>query len=294
MNGLAACSGIGGLELGLHIALDGYRTVCHVEREAFCAAALVARMEDAALDQAPVWDDIKTFDGRPWRGIVDIVTAGYPCTPFSVAGRRRGTEDPRHLWPHVARIIRECEPGLVFCENVSGHLSLGFREVAGELQGMGYWVAATLLTAAEVGAPHKRERLFFLAKNSERKRCGGGGLLRDSPGVERKIQTEGLRGPLAELADARGSELEEREGGTIAGPFPAPWPPGPADIDGWARVLERRPELAPAVITPIRRVDDEFSSRVDRLMALGNAVVPIQAAVAFVCLGIESGIIEGG
>ena len=77
----------------------------HVERETFAAATLVARMEDASLDQAVVWDDVGTFDGRPWRGAVDIVTAGYPCQPFSVAGRRLGSEDPRHLWPHVARII---------------------------------------------------------------------------------------------------------------------------------------------------------------------------------------------
>lgn len=120
-------------------------------------------MEDAALDPAPVWDDVATFDGRPWRGAVDIVTAGYPCQPFSVAGKRRGADDPRHLWPHVARIIGEAEPPFVFLENVAHHLRLGFPEVAGGLVGMGYRLAAGLFTAAEVGAPHKRERLFILA-----------------------------------------------------------------------------------------------------------------------------------
>ena len=161
--GLSLCSGAGGLDLGLAIAIPGYRAVGHVERETFAAATLVARMEDASLDQAVVWDDVGTFDGRPWRGAVDIVTAGYPCQPFSVAGKRRGADDPRHLWPHVARIIGEIEPPFVFLENVAHHLRLGFPEVASGLVGMGYKLAAGLFTAAEVGAPHKRERLFILA-----------------------------------------------------------------------------------------------------------------------------------
>ncbi|WP_238365480.1 DNA cytosine methyltransferase [Mesobacterium pallidum] len=161
--GLSLCSGAGGLDLGLAIALPGYRAVGHVERETYAAAILVARMEDASLDRAPVWDDVATFDGRPWRGAVDVVTAGYPCQPFSVAGKRRGADDPRHLWPHVARIISEIEPPFVFLENVAHHLRLGFPEVAAGLVGMGYRLAAGLFTAAEVGAPHKRERLFILA-----------------------------------------------------------------------------------------------------------------------------------
>lgn len=161
--GLSLCSGAGGLDLGLAIAIPGYRAVGHVERETYAAATLVARMEDASLDQAVVWDDVATFDGRRWRGAVDIITAGYPCQPFSVAGKRRGVDDPRHLWPHVARIIGEVEPPFVFLENVAHHLRLGFPEVAAGLVGLGYKLAAGLFTAAEVGAPHKRERLFILA-----------------------------------------------------------------------------------------------------------------------------------
>lgn len=107
--GLSLCSGAGGLDLGLTIAMPGYRTVGHVERETYAAAILVARMEEATLDPAPVWDDVASFDGRPWRGAVDIITAGYPCQPFSVAGKRKGADDPRHLWPHVAHIIGEVE-----------------------------------------------------------------------------------------------------------------------------------------------------------------------------------------
>ena len=177
--GLSLCSGAGGLDLGLAIALPGYRTVGHVERETYAAAILVARMEEAAMDCAPVWDDVASFDGRPWRSAVDIVTAGYPCQPFSVAGKRRGADDPRHLWPHVARIIGEVEPPFVFLENVANHLRLGFPEVAAGLVGMGYRLAAGLFTAAEVGAPHKRERLFILAIREGDELADPARLLRD-------------------------------------------------------------------------------------------------------------------
>jgi len=165
--GLSLCAGAGGIDLGLTIACPGYRTVCYVERESYAAATLVARMEDAALDKAPLWDDITTFDGRPWRGAVDILTGGYPCQPFSVAGQRKGAEDPRHLWPNFARIIGECQPEWVFLENVANHINLGYREVRGELEGLGYSVTEGLFTAAEVGAPHKRQRLFILARRNQ-------------------------------------------------------------------------------------------------------------------------------
>jgi len=167
LHGLSLCAGAGGIDLGLTIACPGYRTVCYVEREAYAAATLVARMEDATLDKAPLWDDITTFDGRPWRGTLDILTGGYPCQPFSVAGKRKGAEDPRHLWPHFARIIAECHPERVFLENVANHLNIGYREVRSELEELGYRVTEGLFTAAEVGAPHKRQRLFILARRNE-------------------------------------------------------------------------------------------------------------------------------
>ena len=163
IQGLALCAGFGGLELGLSIAEPRHRTVCYVERETYPAATLVARMEDQSLDHAPVWSDLKTFNGRPWRGKVDILTAGYPCQPFTFSGLRQGAADPRHLWPDVARVIEEVQPHTVFCENVEGHLSLGFSEVASNLQDMGFSVKAGLFSAYEVGAAHQRRRLFMLA-----------------------------------------------------------------------------------------------------------------------------------
>jgi DNA (cytosine-5)-methyltransferase 1 len=162
-NILSLTSGVGGLDLGLKLAVTNSRVVCYCELNAFSASVLVARMEDKSLDEAPIWDSVVTFDGKPWCGVVDCIIGGYPCQPFSVAGRQLGTSDPRHLWPHFARIIREVKPAFLFFENVAGHLRLGFPEVHNELQGMGYAVEAGLFSANEVGAPHKRERLFILA-----------------------------------------------------------------------------------------------------------------------------------
>ncbi len=160
---LSLCAGVGGLDLGLRVAQPNARTVCFVEIEAYAAAILATRMEQDALDQAPVWTDLRTFDGTPWRGLVDCITAGYPCQPFSVAGKQLGDKDPRHLWPDVFRVVREIDPPLCFFENVPGHLRLGFQQVHDDLRSLGYRVKAGLFTAEEVGASHKRERLFILA-----------------------------------------------------------------------------------------------------------------------------------
>lgn len=166
MNVLALCAGVGGLELGLQLATNGTaRAVCFVEREVYPAACLVARMEEGVLCPAPVWSDLGTFDGRPWRGVVDCVTAGFPCQPFSVAGKREGTEDERWLWPDIARVIRDVGPRLVFLENVRGLLthSGGFGRVLGDLADSGYDAEWGVFSAAEVGARHIRQRMFLVA-----------------------------------------------------------------------------------------------------------------------------------
>jgi DNA (cytosine-5)-methyltransferase 1 len=276
--GLSLCSGAGGLDLGLHLACPGYRTVGHVERETYAAATLVARMEDASLDPTPVWDDVATFDGRPWRGAVDIVTAGYPCQPFSVAGKRRGADDPRHLWPHVARIIGEIEPPFVFLENVAHHLRLGFPEVAGGLVGMGYRLAAGLFTAAEVGAPHRRERLFILAHRERDQLADPARLLRDA--LER-WQPDRDDAALDD-ADGAGSQGRGDEPCEHAGERAA-WPPGPGDADGWRAFLRHAPDLEPS----LRRGADGLAHRVDRLRLCGNGVVPLVAAHALRTLAAE-------
>jgi DNA (cytosine-5)-methyltransferase 1 len=255
---LSLCTGYGGLDLAVGLAHPGARVVCRVEREAYVASLLIARMEEGSLDACPLWGDLATFDGRPWRGVVDCLIGGYPCQPFSVAGKRLGADDPRHLWPHVARIIRECAPPVVFLENVANHLRIGFREVGGELLDLGYRFEAGLFTAAEVGASHRRERLFVLAVSEG----GGGGRL---PGVRGALERQAGRawpshGGRARLADAaeRGRGVPERSPLPARGEPDAPgggaalplFPPGPADRAAWAAVLAARPDLAPAVADP--------------------------------------------
>lgn len=163
LNILSLCAGAGGLDLGIRVAQPNARAVCFVEIEAFACEILATRMEDKTMDEAPVWTDLRSFNGKPWRGIVDCITAGYPCQPFSVAGKQKGKDDPRHLWPDVYRIVREVRPRLCFFENVPGHLRLGFEQIHDDLQRLGYRVKAGLFSAEEVGASHKRERLFILA-----------------------------------------------------------------------------------------------------------------------------------
>lgn len=292
MNVLGLCAGVGGLELGVRLACHSATLVCAVEGEAFAAAILVARMQEGIVDEAPVWSDVRTFDGRPWRGVVDLITAGYPCQPFSFAGSRGGVDDPRHLWPHIARIIGEVEPAAVFLENVPGHLSLGFDQVCADLHGMGYRVAAGIFSAEEVGAPHRRERLFALAvaDSGSAKHDGRGEKGARSSWVQHTTQ----RGEAVADADRgqrkqqRGSESCEWDGDdglprSYGGGDQMAWPPGPDD--DWSRIPRR---LWPALPqSELRRVADGLAPRLDRLRACGNGVVPLVSAYAFRTLAAE-------
>ena len=166
-HGLSLCAGGGDLDLGLMLAEPGYHTRAFVEWEDWPRAVLIAAQRAGYFAPAPIWDDLRSFDARRFRGAFDTVLAGYPCQPFSAAGKRGGADDPRHLWPEVARVIRECAPEWVFVENVAGHVTLGLETVLRELWDMGYTPAAGLFSAAEVGAPHQRLRIFILAHTDE-------------------------------------------------------------------------------------------------------------------------------
>ena len=158
---LCLCDGYGGFELGLRE--HGIRTVARVEQDSYAAAVLVERMETARLDKAPVWDDLTTFDGSAWRGRVDLITAGFPCQPFSAAGQRKGVDDDRWLWPAIGRIIRDVGPSLVFLENVPGLVQHGLPHVLADLADLGFDAEWGLFSAADVGAPHRRQRFWLLA-----------------------------------------------------------------------------------------------------------------------------------
>ena len=162
LNTISICSGYGGIELGLReVVLT--RTVCYVEIELSAVEILAKRMAEKALDEAPVWTNLRTFDTEPWRGKVDMLTGGFPCQPFSFAGKREQEDDERNLWPDVRRIIDGLGVPIVLLENVPGILRYYWDTIRPELREMGYEIAEGLFTASETGAPHKRERLFILA-----------------------------------------------------------------------------------------------------------------------------------
>ena len=177
MNGMALFAGIGGLELGIKLAIPTYRTLVYVEREAYCAANLVARftecestMGQTAFAPAPVWDDIETFDAKRWAESTNLISAGWPCTDISLAGTGKGLDGERSgLWREVARCIREVGPDLVLLENSPALTVRGLDRVLGDLAECGYDAAWDVFSAGGsgpngCGAPHLRRRIFILAK----------------------------------------------------------------------------------------------------------------------------------
>lgn len=163
---MALFSGVGRLERAAHLVLGArYRTVCHVERDAYAAAVLVARMEDKALGTAPIWDDVSTFDGFRWRGLVDIISGGFPCQDISDAGARKGIREGKRsgLWFQYARIIGEMGPRYAWVENVGALNRRGLDIVLGSLADLGFDAEWITLRASDVGAAHGRKRLFILA-----------------------------------------------------------------------------------------------------------------------------------
>ena len=170
MRELALFAGAGGGILGGKLL--GWRTVCAVEIDSFCRRVLLARQRDGHLPPFPIWDDVCTFDGKPWRGHIDVISGGFPCQDISAAGKGAGIEGERSgLWSEMARIIREVGPRYVFVENSPILTCRGLGTVLGDLAEMGYHAKWCVLGAHHVGAPHKRDRIWILA-NSSGRRCG--------------------------------------------------------------------------------------------------------------------------
>ena len=195
---VSLCAGYGGIDLGLKRAIPNLRTIAFSEIEAFACANLVSKMETGLLDAAPIWTNLKTFPWAEFRGVVDILSGGFPCQPFSSAGKRAGDEDPRHLFPYILDGIRRCRPSVVFLENVAGILSStlagdGWRDPAGtpvllhvfrELERVGYKSTAGIFSASEVGAVHQRKRVFILSiSNGIRGKAGFSGSEQGDEGV---------------------------------------------------------------------------------------------------------------
>ena len=308
------------MSLGVRLAAPTARTVCYVEREAFCAAVLVDKMRQAALDEAPVWTDLGTFDGKPWRGVVDLVTAGFPCQPYSVAGQRKGDDDERAIWPEIARIIEECEPGAVFLENVARS---AFRRPTADLRSLGFEChPPCVATSQNFGAPDIRERWFVLATHAGRKGLEG---CRESQrdGTEHTEHRSGGDGAADAAGDGSGRRPGRSEGTAVETRKESTGPDGDSasnthpnsphshghgltgEWGGWVfdrdrQTLRHDPDRCSLgcricgshweAESPPVRVDAGTASRVDELRAIGNVgAPPVVYAAAFRALAARAG-----
>ena len=174
LNELALFAGAGGGILGGHLL--GWRTVCAVEWEQYPASVLCAQQNDGLLPPFPIWDNVCTFDGKKWRGIVDVVSGGFPCTDISAAGRGAGIDgEASGMWREMARIVCEVQPRFVFVENSPILTSRGLGRVLGDLAQMGFDAKWGVLGADCIGLPHRRERIWLLATNPRHKHVERGG-----------------------------------------------------------------------------------------------------------------------
>jgi DNA (cytosine-5)-methyltransferase 1 len=168
LNELALFAGAGGGILGGKLL--GWRTVCAVEWEKYPASVLLARQNDGILPPFPIWDDVQTFDGRPWQRIVDVISGGFPCQDISVAGKGDGLDGERSgLWREMARIIGEVRPQYAFIENSPMLTIRGLERVLADLAQMGFDAEWCVLGADSIGLPHRRERIWVLASNTSNK-----------------------------------------------------------------------------------------------------------------------------
>jgi DNA (cytosine-5)-methyltransferase 1 len=256
---LAFFAGAGGGILGGHLL--GWRTVCAVERDAYCAAVLAQRQNDGILEPFPVWSDVETFDGKPWRGCVDVVSGGFPCTDISCAGKGAGIDGSESgLWREMARIVGEVRPQYVFVENSPLLVRRGLARVLGDLAEMGYDAKWCRVSAADVRAPHIRDRIWILASDTTKQHWTkqgqeapvAGWIREDVPNSECQfVRNEPRR-------IFRKSRTDEAKSGDD-GEKETWWPVEP----------------------DVGRVANGLANRVDRIRALGNGQVPRVAATAW-------------
>ena len=269
MNELALFAGAGGGILGGHLL--GWRTVCAVEWEQYPASVLCARQNDGLLPPFPIWDDVQTFDGKPWRGIVDVVSGGFPCQDISAAGKGAGIDGERSgMWGEMARIIYEVRPRFAFVENSPMLTSRGLGRVLGDLASMGFDARWGVLGAADVGANHQRDRIWIVAK-------WNGQLPHTQHNRIRwwEQQQESIKETNREMANA--SSLGQSGQGEHEQPIHS------------AQGGDRQANYAKSIGRPgfwatepnVGRVADGVAARVDRLKAVGNGQVPLCAATAW-------------
>jgi len=267
-------SGIGGFSLGLESA-GLVETVAFCDYESYCQKVLRKHWPNV-----PIYGDVKELNYEKLRadGIdtIDIITGGYPCQPFSVAGSQKGEQDPRHVWPEMFRLIQEFKPSWVIGENVSGHIKLGLDTVLENLESEGYSARTFSISASSVGANHKRERVWTLAHS--RRSSGREQSSRDKESsrlwsfekTKRSTDTSEATGSSERaetMADTKSGNRNEHETNREHGKTTSQ--EIPRDRGSISRVSswwEVEPDVG--------RVAYGVSKGVDRLKCLGNSVVP--------------------
>ena len=280
MNELALFAGAGGGILGGKLL--GWKTICAVEWEPYPASVLCARQNEGILPPFPIWSDIRTFDGKPWRGLVDVVSGGFPCQDISAAGKGDGLDGERSsMWFEMARVVGEVRPQYVFVENSPMLTTRGGTRVIGDLAEMGYDCRWTVMGAADVGANHQRDRIWIVGKMGDSHLHGqssseiGLGLAEGNDGSSsRQIeasQSEGSGVEYAEMAYPENSWNVWRNG--FMGAFEQEHNSRRSTANGCWQWWEVEPDVG--------RVVDGLADRVDRLKAIGNGQVPLCAATAW-------------
>ena len=272
MRALSLFTGYGGIDL----ALENYvRPIMYCEIEKYCQGIILSRMDDETLPFAPIWDDVTTMDGAKFRGLVDIVYGGFPCQDISVAGKGKGLDGKRSgLFFEVIRICKESSPLFIFLENVPAIRTRGAVEVAETLANIGYDCRWHHLSAAEVGANHKRERWFLLAHSRNH---GHGKQVQSVSQFGFKDSTNaGSHGEIQSLADTSSTGSQECDTSAFSNESGHCSRGVAKNRDHW--------QIEPDV----GRVVDGVTLRNNRIKSLGNGVVPLQVKTAFeILMGIK-------
>lgn len=288
MNELALFAGAGGGILGGKLL--GWRTVCAVEFDRYARSVLMARQNDGCLEHFPIWDDVRTFDGRPWRGIVDVVSGGFPCQDISAAGKGAGITGERSgLWKEFARIICQVGPRCVLVENSPVLTSRGLGVVLRDLAAMGYDAQWGVLGAHHVGAPHKRDRIWIVAHTeSEGTRADNYRIWSWTCGISRSKESDlqvANSDSMRELQPERG---EQNKRGRISHSGEDAANSNGPQREGVQRAFRIGAEYANSIGSSwwktepeLGRVANGVANRVDRLRAIGNGQVPAVAKLAW-------------
>ncbi len=296
---LSLFTGIGGGLLGTHLL--GWTPIGYVEINEYCQRVIAQRIADGILPAAPIFTDVREFvqsgASDQYRGVADVVTGGFPCQPFSVAGKRKGADDKRNMWPATMEVIRRVQPTWVFLENVPGLLSSGyFGTILDDLSEGGYDVGWRVLSAAELGAPHLRKRLWIIA-HATSVRCSKSEWDGNQP--RGASETPGKRGMLksgrvgsngktrdgTEVSDTSSNRRQEQcQSINISAEQPTTSSSGNADgirkvCHATGQKLERPTWWA--IEPELGRLANGIPNRVERLRAIGNGQVPAVAASAW-------------